>query len=144
RPAPSWSWVVCRHSFTWPRPLRTADPAISRARARALVGEWIKYVGVGNAISRRPDVIARRIISWLTQAPLLVDESDVRFYRRFIRSLTRQVRGLRVTLAGGRGGGPRREAGGAPRSSSACHPGEAPHSRTLPPPLSPHTPLPHT
>jgi uncharacterized heparinase superfamily protein len=122
---PSDEWVVGLHGFSWLRHLRTADPAISRARARALVGEWIRYVGAGNAISRRPDVIARRIISWLTQAPLLVDESDVRFYRRFIRSLTRQVRGLRVTLAGARDGVPRLQAVIALVYASLCIQGQA-------------------
>src|SRR5215510_7412692 len=107
---PSEEWAVGLHSFGWLRHLRTAEPAISRAQARALVSEWIRFVGIGNAISRRPEVTARRIISWLTQAPLLVDDSDVRFYRRFIRSLTRQVRGLRVRLAGARDGVPRLQA----------------------------------
>src|SRR5215468_5868136 len=122
---PSEEWAIGLHGFSWLRHLRTADPAISRARARALVGEWITYVGVGNAISRRPDVIARRIISWLTQAPLLVDESDVRFYRRFIRSLTRQVRGLRVTLAGARDGVPRLQAVIALVYASLCIQGQS-------------------
>ena len=48
-------------------------------------------------IAWRPDVVARRVISWLSQAPLVLDDSDVRFYRRFLRSLTRQVRHLRHT-----------------------------------------------
>src|SRR5215831_9138800 len=122
---PSDEWVVGLHSFSWLRHLRTADPAISRARARALVGEWIRYVGVGNPISRRPDVIARRIISWLTQAPLLVEDSDVRFYRRFIRSLNRQVRVLRVTLAGPRDGVPRLQAVIALVYASLCMQGQS-------------------
>jgi len=122
---PSDEWAVGLHGFSWLRHLRTADPAISRARARALVGEWIKYVGAGNPISGRPDVVARRIISWLTQAPLLVDDSDVRFYRQFIRSLTRQVRGLRVRLAGARDGVPRLQTVIALVYASLCMQGQA-------------------
>src|SRR5215467_16267213 len=122
---PSEEWAVGLHSFGWLRHLRTAEPAISRARARALVSEWIRFVGIGNAISRRPEVTARRIISWLTQAPLLVDDSDVRFYRRFIRSLTRQVRGLRVRLAGARDGVPRLQAVIALVYASLCMQGQA-------------------
>src|SRR5262245_45165162 len=64
--APSEEWAIGLHGFSWLRHLRTAEPAISRARARALVSEWIRFVGIGNAISRRPEVTARRIISWLT------------------------------------------------------------------------------
>src|SRR5262249_29800962 len=126
---PSDEWAVGLHSFSWLRHLRTADPAISRARARALVGEWIKYVGVSNPISGRPDVVARRIISWLTQAPLLGDASDVRFYRQFIRSLTRQVRGLRVRLAGARDGGPRLPTVIVLVFAALCVQGQSPCSR---------------
>ena len=61
----------------------------------------------GDAAARRPEVTARRIISWISQAPLVLDDSDVRFYRRFLRSLTRQVRQLRHTAADARDGVPR-------------------------------------
>ena len=50
-------------------------------------------------IAWRPDVVARRIISWLSQAPLVLHDADVQFYRRFLRSLTRQVRYLRHTAS---------------------------------------------
>ena len=78
--------------------LRLAAPSarrqsgITRANARALVDEWI---ALNSAQRRRSpggrEVIARRVISWLSQAPLLLDDADVQFYRRFLRSLTRQV-----------------------------------------------------
>jgi uncharacterized heparinase superfamily protein len=123
---PSEEWAIGLHGFSWLRHLRTSDPSISRARARALVGEWLKR-GAGNPISRRSDVVARRIISWLTQAPLLVDDSDVRFYRRFIRSLNRQVRALRVTLAGPRDGVPRLQAVIALVYASLCMQGQQRH-----------------
>ena len=123
--APSEEWAIGLHGFSWLRHLRTSDPTISRARARALVSEWLKKVGARNPISRRSDVIARRIISWLTQAPLLVDDSDVRFYRRFIRSLNRQVRALRLTLAGPRDGVPRLQAVIALVYASLCMQGQS-------------------
>ena len=54
--------------------------------------------------------MARRIISWLSQATLVLDDADARFYRRFLRSLTRQVRYLRRTLKQSRDGVPRLQA----------------------------------
>ena len=42
-----------------------------------------------------PEVVARRIMAWLSQTPLLLEGCDYAFYRRFLRSLTRQVRHLR-------------------------------------------------
>ena len=52
-------------------------------------------------------MLARRVISWLSQAPLVLDDADVQFYRRFLRSLTRQVRYLRHTASQARDGVPR-------------------------------------
>ena len=104
---PSDDWAVALHGFSWLRHLRAADSGITRANARALVDEWISLQRAGDAVARRPEVIARRIISWISQAPLVLDDSDVRFYRRFLRSLTRQVRQLRHTAADARDGVPR-------------------------------------
>ena len=50
------------------------------------------------------------IISWLSQAPLILADADVYFYRRFLRSLTRQVRYLRHTVSESREGAQRLQA----------------------------------
>ena len=105
--APSEDWSVALHGFSWLRHLRAANSGITRANARALVDEWISLQNSGDAAARRPEVTARRIISWISQAPLVLDDSDVRFYRRFLRSLTRQVRQLRHTAPEARDGAPR-------------------------------------
>ena len=107
---PSEEWAAGLHGFSWLRHLRAAQSGITRANARALVDDWIRRSSAGDPIAARPDVAARRIISWLTQAPLVLDDSDVRFYRRFIRSLTRQVRHLRHKVAEARDGVPRLQA----------------------------------
>lgn len=104
---PTEEWAATLHGFNWLRHLRAADSGITRANARALVDEWISLHGFRNAAARRPEVTARRIVSWISQAPLMLDESDVRFYRRFMRSLTRQVRHLRYTAGDARDGLPR-------------------------------------
>ena len=54
-----------------------------------------------------PDVVARRLISWLSQTPLILEGCDYNFYRRFLRSINRQVRHLRRTAFDGRPGLPR-------------------------------------
>src|SRR5215813_11250800 len=102
---PSEEWAAGLLGFGWLRHLRAAESGITRANARALVDEWISQ-GKGDPVGWRADVMARRIISWLTQATLVLDDSDVRFYRRFIRSLTRQVRKLRHMTADARDGVP--------------------------------------
>src|SRR5439155_1732450 len=91
--SPSEEWTAGLLGFGWLRHLRAADSSITRANARALVDEWIMQ-GSNDPIAGRPDILARRIISWLTQSTLVLDGADIGFYRRFIRSLTRQVRRL--------------------------------------------------
>ena len=82
---PPWEdWAVALHGFGWLLHLRAAESAITRANARALVDEWITLNRTNDPIAWRPDVVARRVMSWLSQATLLLDETDVRFYRRSI------------------------------------------------------------
>ena len=92
---PSDEWAEVLHGFGWLRHLRAAGTTIARANARALVGDWIRNTGVARNVAARPEVTARRIISWLTQAPFILQDADHDFYRRFMKSLARQVRHLR-------------------------------------------------
>jgi uncharacterized heparinase superfamily protein len=101
---PSEEWESALLGFTWLRHLRAAESGITRANARALVDEWMTLQGSWHPPAWRADVLSRRIISWLSQAPLVLQDADVRFYRRFLRSLVRQVRYLRHTAGhAGRG-----------------------------------------
>jgi uncharacterized heparinase superfamily protein len=126
---PSEDWAVALLGFGWLRHLRAADSGITRANARALVDEWITTHSTTEPIAWRSDVLARRIISWLSQATLLLDDSDVRFYRRFIRSLTRHVRQLRRTAQDAPDGVPRLQAMTALTYAALCMAGQARHSR---------------
>ena len=121
---PSEDWAVSLLGFGWLRHLRAAESGITRANARALVDEWISINSSQDPIAWRPDVVARRVISWLSQAPLVLDDSDVRFYRRFLRSLTRQVRHLRHTVSEARDGVPRLQAAIALTYAALCMAGQ--------------------
>ena len=107
---PSEEWAAALLGFGWLRHLRAAESGITRANARSLVDEWISLQGGWHASGWKPEVLSRRIISWLSQAPLILHEADVYFYRRFLRSLTRQVRYLRHTLQESREGAQRLQA----------------------------------
>ncbi|MGE0061168.1 MAG: heparinase II/III family protein [Xanthobacteraceae bacterium] len=95
---PSDEWAVTLLGFGWLRHLRAADSAITRSNARALVEDWISIQGGWHKTGWRIDILSRRIISWLSQAPLVLQDADAKFYRRFIRSLARQARYLRHTV----------------------------------------------
>jgi uncharacterized heparinase superfamily protein len=97
-PSPSEEWSELLLGFGWLRHLRAAESTITRSNARVLVDDWITQQGSWHPVGWRPDVVGRRIVSWLTHAPFLLNDADVRFYRRFLRSLSRQVRYLRQTV----------------------------------------------
>jgi len=79
-PSEEWATELC--GFGWLRHLRAADSAITRANARALVDEWITLQGSWHPLAWRADVLARRVISWVSQAPLILQDVDAAFYRR--------------------------------------------------------------
>ncbi len=126
---PSDEWAEVLLGFGWLRHLRAADTNITRANARALVDEWITLLGSWNARAWRPETVARRVISWLTHAPVILDDADVRFYRRFLRNLSRQVRYLRRTASDTRAGVPRLQARIALAYAALCMSGQIGHLR---------------
>jgi uncharacterized heparinase superfamily protein len=95
---PSDDWEVALLGFGWLRHLRAADTALTRANARALVDDWISNQSQRRPIARRADVLSRRVISLLSQAPLVLSDTDGKFYRRYLRGLSREVRLLRHTM----------------------------------------------
>jgi uncharacterized heparinase superfamily protein len=126
---PSDEWAVTLLSFTWLRHLRAADSAISRANARSLIDDWINLQGGWHPVAWRVDILSRRIVSWLSQAPFILQDADARFYRRFLRSLTRQVHCLRRTLKQSRDGLPRLQAVIALNYAALCLQGQSGHLR---------------
>jgi uncharacterized heparinase superfamily protein len=95
---PSEDWEVALLGFGWLRHLRAADTALTRANARSLVDDWISNPLHKRPVGRRADVLARRVISLLSQAPLVLGDTDGKFYRRYLRGLTREIRYLRYTM----------------------------------------------
>ncbi len=92
---PSEEWARILHGFGWLRHLRVSDRAVSRSNARALVDDWIRLTSRKHAIAWDPDVVSRRVLAWLSQSPLVLEDCSRAFYRRFMRSLGKQIRYLR-------------------------------------------------
>jgi uncharacterized heparinase superfamily protein len=106
-PPPSREWAEALLGFGWLRHLRAAGTSIAQVNARALVGDWIALQGASHPLGWEPEIVSRRIISWLTQAPLILEGADHGFYSAFLKSLARQVRYLRRTIGHTRDGYPR-------------------------------------
>lgn len=104
---PSEDWEVSLLGFGWLRHLRAADTAITRANARSLIDDWLSNPSRKSSVGRRADVVARRVISLLSQAPLVLGDTDGKFYRRYLRALAREIRLLRHSLATAPDGVPR-------------------------------------
>jgi uncharacterized heparinase superfamily protein len=126
---PSEEWAAALLGFGWLRHLRAAESGITRANARALVDEWITLQGSYHPVAWQPEIMARRVIAWLCQAPLVLHDADDVFYRRFIRSLQRQVRYLRHTAYDAREGVPRLQALVALTYAALCMAGQTRHLR---------------
>ncbi len=95
---PSEDWEVALLGFGWLRHLRAADTALTRANARSLVDDWMTNPANRRPVGRRADVMARRVISLLSQAPLVLGDTDSKFYRRYLRGLARDIRHLRYAM----------------------------------------------
>jgi uncharacterized heparinase superfamily protein len=128
--SPSDDWEVALLGFGWLRHLRAADTAITRANARSLVEDWISNPNRKRAIGRRADVLARRVISFLSQAPLVLGDSDSKFYRRYLRALAREIRYLRYTMLDIPDGVPRLQVLIALCYASLCLANQARHIKT--------------
>ncbi len=126
---PSEDWEVALLGFGWLRHLRAADSAITRANARSLVEEWLTSQQHASKTAWRADVLARRVISLLSQAPLLLSDTDGRFYRRYLRNLAREIRYLRHTMLSISDGVPRLQVLIALCYASLCLANHARHIR---------------
>lgn len=128
---PSEDWEVALLGFGWLRHLRAADTALTRANARALVEDWISNpANKRRPVARRADVLARRVISLLSQAPLVLNDTDNKFYRRYLRALAREIRLLRHTMVNIRDGVPKLQVLIALCYTALCLANQASHIRS--------------
>lgn len=95
-PPPSLAWDEELCGFCWLRHLRAANTDIGRSHARSLVDDFLDYDGDRRGAGALPRVVARRLISFLSQAPLLLEGADRAFYLRFMRTIGRSLGQLRV------------------------------------------------
>lgn len=129
-PVPSQEWAAALHGFGWLRHLRASDSPLSRSNARALVDDWMRASAHLPRIAWRPDVVARRILSWLSQSPLILEGCDRAFYHRFMRALARQMRLMRASLEDTEDGLPRLQAATALVAAAISIAGQERHVRS--------------
>lgn len=84
------------HGFAWLRDLRALGTDAARARARALVADWIALSPT--ALSRRPDVAGSRIAAWLGHYDFFAASADDAFRARLMARLVADAQILAATL----------------------------------------------
>ncbi len=93
-PPPSDDWERELHGFGWLRHLRVAGDGIAREQARALVREWIAEHRSITGVAWESEVVARRLISWLSHSVVVLEGADAALYDAFMGAVTRQMRYL--------------------------------------------------
>ncbi len=88
-PTPAWEREL--HGFGWLRNLAAAADDEARQTARRLAAEWAIRFCAGAGLGAEPAVTARRLISWISHAALLLDGTDTATYETITSSLGRQL-----------------------------------------------------
>lgn len=105
--APSVAWERELHGFSWLRHLAAAENEDAANAARQFVLDWIALQKSARGASHEPAVIARRLMSWIAQANLLLESADARAYAAILGSIGRQVVALKSTWRNAPDGAPR-------------------------------------
>jgi len=94
---PSPHWEEALHDFGWLRHMRSAKDVLASAHARALVEEWITLSGKTiHHCAWTGHVTARRVISWLSHADMLLSGASPTFQHKFLKMLGLNIRYLRA------------------------------------------------
>jgi uncharacterized heparinase superfamily protein len=106
---PSEAWERELHGFGWLRHLRAADSQLAREQAKTLFRDWVRF-NRHVSVAWRPDVVGRRVISWLSNSVVVLDVDDAQSYESFLRELTAQLRYLSASYSDAPDGLPRLQA----------------------------------
>lgn len=104
---PSDAWARELHGFGWLRHLAATEEDDAFEAARGFVLDWISLQRRPGAIAQEPAVIARRLMSWIAQANMLLEGADAKTYARIMSSLAEQFVALNTTWRNAPDGVPR-------------------------------------
>jgi uncharacterized heparinase superfamily protein len=104
---PSQGWARELYGFGWLRHLRVAGSELSREQAKAMLGDFLRLHKTVRGLAWQPEVVGRRVISWLSNSVVVLDASDTRSYQSFLRALTAQLRYLSASYRDAPDGVPR-------------------------------------
>ena len=104
---PSEGWARELYGFGWLRHLRAAGSELSREQAKVLVQDFITLRRSIHGLAWQPEIVGRRVISWLSNSVLVLDTGEPQAYEAFLRALTSQLRYLSASYRDAPDGVPR-------------------------------------
>jgi uncharacterized heparinase superfamily protein len=104
---PSTGWARELYGFGWLRHLRAAGSELSREQAKALVQDFITLKRSIHPLAWQPEIVGRRVISWLSNSVLVLDTGEPQAYENFLKALTSQLRYLSASYRNAPDGVPR-------------------------------------
>ncbi len=104
---PSVGWARELYGFSWLRHLRAAGSELAREQAKALVHEFVRERRSIRGLAWQPEIVARRVISWLSNSVLILDSGEPEAYEAFLKALTAQLRYLSASYRDAPDGVPR-------------------------------------
>ncbi len=94
-PAPTSSWAEALYGFGWLRHMQAANSNLARDNARMLIVDFSARARRLPAVALQPHVIARRLMAFLAQSPLVLDGASHEFYALFLSLVRHEARLLR-------------------------------------------------
>ena len=88
---PSYGWARELHGFGWMRNLAAAGNDEARKAAQRLAVEWALRRCADDRAAAEPAIAARRLISWISHANVLLEGADQQTYRTITQSVGRQL-----------------------------------------------------
>jgi uncharacterized heparinase superfamily protein len=104
---PSEGWARELYGFGWLRHLRVVGSELSREQARALLGDFLKLHKTVRGLAWQPEVVGRRVISWLSNSVVVLDAGNPKSYETLLHSLTAHLRYLSASYRDAPDGSPR-------------------------------------
>ena len=100
---PSQAWQAALLGFSWLSDLRAANLGEAQALARRTVDDWIAQGRTDDAADWTAGIAARRLMSWLANAGMLVESGSPAAYDRFLVACDLHMRRLPKLAAVARG-----------------------------------------
>ena len=88
------------HSFRWLRHLRASGTQLARANARSLITQWLdNQSDLDAGLVWGDDVVSRRLIAWLQYSPLILQDAEPVFYKRFMKAIAGHIRHIAAAIS---------------------------------------------